>query len=62
MLDRDEVRFDERKMVNILVLEHLDNSGVVDPRRHDRQQVIDEKRCLREVEGEGLPKSHLRLK
>ena len=39
-------------MVNLL--EHADDTGVIDARDHDRQEIGEQGRLLLQVEGEGL--------
>lgn len=44
-------------MVNVFVLEHADDAGVIDSRCHDRKEVVDQKRRFRKVECECLWKT-----
>ena len=52
MLYGDKVRSYERDVVNLL--EHADDTGVIDARDHDRQEIGEQGRLLLQVEGEGL--------
>lgn len=54
VLDGNEVRLNERQVIHILVLEHADNSRVVNPWSHDREQIIDEQGCFGQIECQGL--------
>ena len=52
MLHGDEVRLDQWHVV--CRLEEADNTGMVDTRDQDGEQVVEQCRLLREVEVEGL--------
>jgi len=56
VLDRDEIVLDERHVIVVLPLEHSNDSSVVDPGSENDEEIGEEGRLLREVEGEGLGK------